>query len=31
VTLPEFIRGGRVGLLNLLQESPGFVRIWPHP
>ena len=31
VTLPEFVRGGRVGLLNLLQKPLGFNRIWPHP
>ena len=31
MTLPEFVHGRGVGLFNLLQEPPRFVRIWPHP
>ncbi len=31
VTLPKFVRGGRIGLLNLFQEPLGFLHIWPHP
>ncbi len=30
VTLPEFVRGRGVGLLNLLQEPFRIIRIWPH-
>lgn len=30
VTLPEFVDGRGVGLLNLLQEPLCFIGIWPH-